>query len=627
MGVLTEIMRRHSAERMEQYRQSIGQAEKMMEFAWNQPTPDPRVDPEAYQKALDERNKATQTYLQTVQKGPQSPSPTGGLLNFFSNLVHHHGTQQGQQLQAQAATPPSPQEKAAQVGGNLQTGISAASGGPIGTSAPPAPLVPQPSNPFEQGASPAMTRGLESAPPAPPPAAGSAPSGNGVNAMAGAGAAPNFTAALNSIPRFLMRSPEEAKAAQALAATQATADASKAFYGKMAEESQAQGLTDPTTLAEIRTAQLGVGPKITRPWFPSARPSSQAPVRMTPELIQQYPNSYQTNVQFAPNDYGLPVFMGPNIVGYTKTLEPTVAGPTTVNPDTGQVMANRVFKFQLPGVPQFIEGQVPGLIRREENTSDTSSTGHLVTTPGGVKEVQTHAGKQHKVTRGPAFNKPTPLPNAAPASGGAPATNSGLPNATPSSAPSTPLPMPNANPPGVRDTGVHNITETTTPERRMYEAAPSVIELIQDARNAMQQVSQGPLASRWQELWSGKFGADDPAFRNLSTVIDILSSRFTQMHQGNRPAEATAQRFLNQLGSGHQSAANMTAALGAMERYANRIVAEGRRKGFGTPSGGAPVPGAMPNSLAQPKTKAEFDALPKGSHYIDPQDGKEYRKP
>lgn len=40
-----------------------------------------------------------------------------------------------------------------------------------------------------------------------------------------------------------------------------------------------------------------------------------------------------------------------------------------------------------------------------------------------------------------------------------------------------------------------------------------------------------------------------------------------------------------------------------------------------------PAPGAAPAAIATPKTQAEFDKLPSGALYIDPQDGKKYRKP
>jgi hypothetical protein len=35
---------------------------------------------------------------------------------------------------------------------------------------------------------------------------------------------------------------------------------------------------------------------------------------------------------------------------------------------------------------------------------------------------------------------------------------------------------------------------------------------------------------------------------------------------------------------------------------------------------------ASSGSVARPKTDAEFNALPRGTRYIDPDDGKEYRK-
>lgn len=107
--------------------------------------------------------------------------------------------------------------------------------------------------------------------------------------------------------------------------------------------------------------------------------------------------------------------------------------------------------------------------------------------------------------------------------------------------------------------------------KTMKQAVPTVKHFIKETRDAMKDVSMGPLAGRWKEAWAGGVGADDPAYIRLRTATKLLSSRLMQMHVGSRPAEKMQEHFESLVNSGKLSKANMESALNEIEKYADEI--------------------------------------------------------
>jgi hypothetical protein len=119
---------------------------------------------------------------------------------------------------------------------------------------------------------------------------------------------------------------------------------------------------------------------------------------------------------------------------------------------------------------------------------------------------------------------------------------------------------------------------TTSATRTMIEAAPKVLTLAGRLKQEIQDLDKsgdlGPGASRWNDLWSGKVGTENPKFREMQTDSGLLSTLLMRMHVGARGSEKIMEHFQNMIGSGHQSAANMLAAIDSITQYANDVKAE-----------------------------------------------------
>jgi hypothetical protein len=126
--------------------------------------------------------------------------------------------------------------------------------------------------------------------------------------------------------------------------------------------------------------------------------------------------------------------------------------------------------------------------------------------------------------------------------------------------------------------GKGSITSST---KTMVEAAPKVLDLVGRLRGQIQGLDQsgelGPGMSRWNDFWSGKVGTDNPKFRAMQTNAGLLSTLLMRMHVGARGGELIMQHFDQMIGAGHQSAANMLAALDEIQQYANDVQSEAPR--------------------------------------------------
>ena len=118
------------------------------------------------------------------------------------------------------------------------------------------------------------------------------------------------------------------------------------------------------------------------------------------------------------------------------------------------------------------------------------------------------------------------------------------------------------------------LSSLTSTTRTMIETAPSVMGLVKRINRDMAKVAVGPFAGRWQELWARKIGADDPDFIKLRDEMDLLTTALQRMHVGARGGDRMFDHFRDLLGQGQQSAANMQAALGVIEEYAQDKMGE-----------------------------------------------------
>jgi hypothetical protein len=138
----------------------------------------------------------------------------------------------------------------------------------------------------------------------------------------------------------------------------------------------------------------------------------------------------------------------------------------------------------------------------------------------------------------------------------------------------------------------------TSATRTMVETAPKVTDLVERIKTQINDLEEsgqlGPAMSRWNELWSGKVGAENPKFRALMTNTTLLSTLLMRMHLGSRGGQQIMQHFEDMIGAGHQSAANMRATMDEIETYANDVKgATPLPSNFGKSNKGAATPGGV----------------------------------
>ena len=116
----------------------------------------------------------------------------------------------------------------------------------------------------------------------------------------------------------------------------------------------------------------------------------------------------------------------------------------------------------------------------------------------------------------------------------------------------------------------------TASTQSMREAAPKVSDLVDRIYKLVDQQSStlGPLASRWQEFFSGKVGSPNPEFTKLRSDTMLLQTLLIKMHLGSRGGVQMMNHFKSILDSGRQSPENMKAALGEIKAYADSVRSE-----------------------------------------------------
>jgi hypothetical protein len=110
--------------------------------------------------------------------------------------------------------------------------------------------------------------------------------------------------------------------------------------------------------------------------------------------------------------------------------------------------------------------------------------------------------------------------------------------------------------------------------KTMQQAAPSVLQLVEQARLDMAQTEKdlGPAMSRWRTLWSGKIGAEDVAFRKLYADVGLLQTRLMRMHVGARGGVQMLDHFKTLFDAAKDDPKNLKGAFDSIELYAREVM-------------------------------------------------------
>jgi hypothetical protein len=119
----------------------------------------------------------------------------------------------------------------------------------------------------------------------------------------------------------------------------------------------------------------------------------------------------------------------------------------------------------------------------------------------------------------------------------------------------------------------------TSATRTRAETAPKVLQLLGDARKAMQAAAGtgmglGPGASRFRSYKTGA-GFADPSFMTYADTVGALHSLLMSMHTGSRSSELLLKKFEKMADPSVQSPENMNAAFGMIEKYARDVARAG----------------------------------------------------
>ncbi|MVS97887.1 hypothetical protein [Devosia marina] len=127
---------------------------------------------------------------------------------------------------------------------------------------------------------------------------------------------------------------------------------------------------------------------------------------------------------------------------------------------------------------------------------------------------------------------------------------------------------------------------------------------------------------------AGAFDTNIPA---IELLANLLAFQYAKTTTGERLSNEMLQTTRAALGldgltaNQASSLARLDQAIAQIESQ-ERILREARTDGVDAIGGARPAPSSG-NVLPTPQTQADFDALPPGALYIDPDDGKQYRKP
>lgn len=128
--------------------------------------------------------------------------------------------------------------------------------------------------------------------------------------------------------------------------------------------------------------------------------------------------------------------------------------------------------------------------------------------------------------------------------------------------------------------------------RSRGQFAEAVIPSITIAKNQIQQLGSqlGPMAGRWNDLYTSKVGAYGPQFSGLQTNLKNIGTAWMRLHANSEGARVEFQQML----SSAKDPANLAANLDAIQQQAHDYVLEGKGRP-GALAGAAsksPPPGA-----------------------------------
>jgi len=109
------------------------------------------------------------------------------------------------------------------------------------------------------------------------------------------------------------------------------------------------------------------------------------------------------------------------------------------------------------------------------------------------------------------------------------------------------------------------------------QTAMTILPQLDKLENQTYQVQSqlGPLAGRWNELWTTDIGAANPAFANYRSQMTFLESAVTLAHSQGRVSNLVFEQFQRMFNAGKQSPENMVEAIHAtrdwMTQYADAI--------------------------------------------------------
>lgn len=134
-------------------------------------------------------------------------------------------------------------------------------------------------------------------------------------------------------------------------------------------------------------------------------------------------------------------------------------------------------------------------------------------------------------------------------------------------------------------------------------------------------------------------GQFDPNIPAIEMMANLLAFQYAKTTTGERLSNEMLQQTRSALGldgltaNQASSLARLDQAIAQIESQ-EKILRTARTGGVDAISGSAPagapaaaIPSTATNAPPVPQTQAEYDALPSGAVYVDPDDGKQYRKP
>ena len=105
----------------------------------------------------------------------------------------------------------------------------------------------------------------------------------------------------------------------------------------------------------------------------------------------------------------------------------------------------------------------------------------------------------------------------------------------------------------------------------MRQSVPSVLQLLEQGRKALEKTKVGPLAGRFKYAMTSKVGLADPAFKKLRVDLSLLATRLMKMHVGAQGSDYIMKHFKEIIEAGKDSRENLIIALDEIEEYAREV--------------------------------------------------------